>query len=203
MPARHPRAPAGTHSGERPRLSRDYGRTLYFVRTLPGRTPQALAAARTLASHYAPSKPFKYYFLDEQFDNLYKADKRVSTLILVFSTVAIIISCLGLFALAAFTAQQRIKEIGIRKVLGATVPNIIALLSRDFVRLVLLSIGIATPIAAYAMHKWLEDYAYHIPLSAGFFIAAGAGALLVAILTVSSQSLRAATANPAKSLRTD
>jgi len=183
--------------------NRDYGRTLYFVRTLPGRTPQALAAARTLASHYAPSKPINYYFLDEQFDNLYKADKRVSTLILAFSAIAILISCLGLFALAAFTAQQRIKEIGIRKILGATVPNIIALLSRDFVRLVLLSIFIATPIAAYAMHNWLEDFAYHIPLSAWFFIAAGAGALLVAILTVSSQSLKAATANPIKNLRTE
>ena len=181
--------------------NRDYGRTLYFVRTQPGQTTQALAAARTLATRYAPSKPFNYNFLDEQFDNLYKADKKVSTLILIFSAIAILISCLGLFALAAFTAQQRIKEIGIRKVLGATVPNIIALLSRDFVRLVLLSIGIATPIAAYAMHHWLEDFAYHIPLSAAFFIAAGALALLVAILTVSSQSLKAATTNPIKNLR--
>jgi len=174
-----------------------------YIRTEPGQSTRVLAAVKALVKRYDNSKPLDYAFLDDQFNALYKADQKVSTLILVFSTIAIIISCLGLFALAAFTAQQRIKEIGIRKVLGATVPNIIALLSRDFVRLVILSIGIATPIAAYAMHKWLEDYAYHIALSAWFFLAAGALALLIAILTVSSQSLRAATANPAKSLRTD
>ena len=183
--------------------NRDYGRTLYFIRTLPGRTAQALSAARTLAAGYAPTKPFNYYFLDEQFDNLYKADQKTSILILVFSAIAILISCLGLFALAAFTAQQRIKEIGIRKVLGATVPGIIALLSRDFVRLVGLSILIATPIAAYTMHRWLEDFAYHISLSAWFFIGAGALALLIAILTVSSQSLKAATTNPIQNLRNE
>jgi ABC-type antimicrobial peptide transport system permease subunit len=183
--------------------NRDYGRTIYFVRTRPGQTTQALAAARALATRYNPSKPFNYTFLDDQFDNLYKADKKVSTLILLFSGIAILISCLGLFALAAFTAQQRIKEIGIRRVLGATVPNIVALLSRDFLRLVGLSILIATPIAAYAMHRWLENFAYHIPLSAGYFVAAGALALLIAAITVSTQSIRAATANPAQSLRTD
>jgi ABC-type antimicrobial peptide transport system permease subunit len=183
--------------------NRDYGRTIYFVRSQPGQTTQALAAAHALATRYSPSKPFNYTFLDDQFDALYKADQKVSTLILLFSAIAILISCLGLFALAAFTAQQRIKEVGIRKVLGATVPNIIALLSRDFVRLVGLSILIATPIAAWAMHNWLEDFAYHIALSAGFFIAAGLLALLIAILTVSTQSIKAATANPAKSLRTD
>jgi len=183
--------------------NRDYGRNIYFIRTRPGQTTRALAAARTLATRYASSKPFNYTFLDEQFDNLYKADKKISTLILVFSAVAILISCLGLFALAAFTAQQRIKEIGIRKVLGATVPNIIALLSRDFVRLVLLSILIATPIAAWAMHNWLENFAYHIPLTAGIFIAGGVLALLIAVFTVSTQSLKAATSNPVKNLRVD
>jgi len=174
-----------------------------YIRTEPGQSTRVLTTVKALVKRYDNSSPLDYAFLDDQFNELYKADQKVSTLILIFSTIAIIISCLGLFALAAFTAQQRIKEIGIRKVLGATVPNIIVLLSRDFVRLVLLSIAIATPIAAYAMHKWLEDFAYHIPLSAGFFIAAGAGSLLVAILTVSSQSLKAATTNPAKSLRTD
>jgi len=183
--------------------NRDYGRTIYFVRSRPGQATQALAAAHALATRYTPSKPFNYTFLDDQFDALYKADQKVATLILVFSAIAILISCLGLFALAAFTAQQRIKEIGIRKVLGATVPNIIALLSKDFVRLVLLSVVIATPIAAFAMHKWLEDFAYHIPLNAWFFIGAGGLALLVAVLTVSTQSIRAATSNPIKNLRTE
>jgi predicted permease len=175
----------------------------FFIRTEPGQSAHVLAAVRAIVKRYDNSKPFDYSFLDNQFDELYKADQKVSTLILIFSAIAILISCLGLFALAAFTAQQRIKEIGIRKVLGATVPNIIALLSRDFVRLVALSILIATPVAAYAMHNWLENFAYHIGLSAWFFIGAGALALLIAFLTVTSQSLKTATANPAKSLRTD
>jgi predicted permease len=184
-------------------FNKDNWRTTFFIRTEPGQSNRVLSAVRSLVKSYAPSKPFDYTFLDDQFDNLYKADQKVSTLILVFSIIAILISCLGLFALAAFTAQQRIKEIGIRKVLGATVPNIIALLSRDFVRLVTISIVIATPIAWYAMHKWLEDFAYHISLSAWYFIAGGILALLIAIITVSAQSVKAATSNPAKSLRTD
>jgi putative ABC transport system permease protein len=175
----------------------------FFIRTEPGQSTRVLAAIRALVKQYDHSKPFDYAFLDDQFNQLYTADQKVSTLILVFSVIAILISCLGLFALAAFTTQQRIKEIGIRKVLGATVSNIIALLSRDFIHLVGSSILIATPIAWYLMHRWLENFAYHISLSAGFFIAAGALALVIAILTVSSQSVRAATANPAKSLRND
>jgi predicted permease len=178
-------------------------RNTAYIRTQPGQSSSALAAAHAVVTRYNPSQPFSYSFLDDQFNNLYKADQKVSTLIFVFSAIAIIISCLGLFALAAFTAQQRIKEIGIRKVLGATVPNIITLLSRDFVRLVGLAILIGAPIAAYAMYNWLENFAYHIALNAWFFIGAGAIALLIAILTVSTQSLKAATANPIKHLRTE
>ncbi|HEY4111171.1 ABC transporter permease [Puia sp.] len=184
-------------------LNRNTWRTSFFIRTEPGKQARVLAAAQAIVKRYDQSRPFEYSFLDEQFDGLYKADQKVSTLILIFSVVAILISCLGLFGLAAFTAQQRIKEIGIRKVLGATVPNIIALLSRDFVRLVLISLLIATPIAGLTMHKWLEDFAYHIPLSAGYFIAGGLLALLVAVLTVSTQSVRAAISNPAQSLRSE
>jgi len=181
----------------------DRSRATFFIRTEPGKTSQALAAARDIVKRYTPSKPFDYTFLDDQFDGLYKADQKVSTLITTFSGIAVLISCLGLFALAAFTAQQRIREIGIRKVLGATVPGIVLLLSRDFIRLVGLSILIATPIAAWALHKWLEDFAYHIPLTAGFFVTGGILALLVAILTVSTQSLKAARSNPVKNLRTE
>jgi predicted permease len=184
-------------------FNKEAWRATYFIRTEPGQSTRVLDFARNIVKRYAPSRPFDYTFLDDQFDGLYKADQKVSTLILIFSVIAIVISCLGLFALAAFTAQQRIKEIGIRKVLGATVPSIIALLSRDFVRLVAISILIAVPIAGYAMHKWLEDFAYHISLSAWYFIAGGILALLIAIITVSSQSIKAATANPVKSLRTD
>ena len=184
-------------------FNNDASRGTFCIRTEPGKAAQVLAVARNIVKRYTPSKPFEYTFLDDQFDGLYKADQKVATLILIFSAVAILISCLGLFALAAFTAQQRIKEIGIRKVLGATVPHIVALLSRDFVRLVGLSILIATPIAAWAMHSWLENFAYHIPLSAGFFIAAAILALLIAVLTVSTQSVRAALSNPAQSLRSE
>ncbi|HEY4209011.1 MAG TPA: FtsX-like permease family protein, partial [Puia sp.] len=178
-------------------------RGTFFIRTEPGKAAQALAVARDIVKRYTPEKPFDYSFLDDEFDSLYKNDQKVSTLILLFSAIAIVISCLGLLALAAFTAQQRIKEIGIRKVLGATVPHIVALLSRDVIRLVVLAIFIATPIAGWAMHKWLDNFAYHIPLSVWFFVAGGLLALLVAIGTVISQSLKAATANPVDNLRTE
>jgi putative ABC transport system permease protein len=184
-------------------LDRPSWQTTAYIKTVPGKTAEALAAARTIWSQLVPDKPFDYAFLDEDFDNLYKADTRTSTLILLFSVIAILISCLGLLGLASFTARARTKEIGIRKVLGATVANILTLLSRDLIRLVLLSIGIATPIAWWAMHSWLQDFAYHIPLNPWVFVGAGLLAVLIAVLTVASQSIRAATANPVKNLRTE
>jgi putative ABC transport system permease protein len=193
------------HEKIRPLVFYDHkdSRTALYLKTLPGKTTTALAEARAIWQRFMPGKPFDYTFLDDEFDNLYKADNKVSTLILIFSIIAIVISCLGLVGLAAFTAQQRIKEIGIRKVLGATIPNIVNLLTRDFVRLVLLSVLIATPIAWWAMNKWLQDFAYHIPLSAWVFLLAGALATLIALLTISTQSVRAASANPVKNLRTE
>ena len=173
-----------------------------YIKTVPGKTTEALTAARTIWSQLVPDKPFDYTFLDESF-NLYKTDNRTSSLILIFSVIAILISCLGLLGLAAFTARQRVKEIGIRKVLGATVANIITLLSRDFIRLVLVSIVIATPVAWWAMHSWLQDFAYHIPLSPWVFIGAGTLAVVIAVLTIASQSIRAATSNPVQSLRSE
>ena len=127
----------------------------------------------------------------------------MSTLILVFSVIAILISSLGLFGLSAFTAEQRTKEIGIRKVLGATVSSIVTLLSKDFLRLVGLSILIATPIAGWTMYKWLQDFAYHIPISISIFALAGVLAIFTALVTISFQSIRAAVSNPVKSLRTE
>jgi len=183
-------------------LGRPSWQTVAYIKTVPGQTTRALAAARAIWSTLVPNKPFDYDFLDEAFDNLYKTDTHTSTLILLFSMIAILISCLGLLGLAAFTAQQRVKEIGIRKILGATVTNILTLLSRDFIRLVLLSVVIAAPIAWWAMHSWLEDFAYHIPLRPWAFVAAGALAIAIALLTVATQSLKAARANPAKNLRT-
>ena len=184
-------------------LNRPSWRSLVYVKTAPGKTTEALTAARTVWSQLVPNQPFDYTFLDEVFDNLYKADTRTSILILVFSAIAILISCLGLLGLAAFTARQRVKEIGIRKVLGATVTNILTLLSRDFLKLVIVSVLIATPIAWWAMYSWLEDFAYHITLKPWTFLAAGLLAICIALLTIASQSLRAARANPVKSLRID
>jgi putative ABC transport system permease protein len=184
-------------------LDRPSWQTTVYIKTAPGKTTQALAAARAVWSQVVPDKPFDYAFLDEAFDNLYKADVRTSTLILLFSAIAILISCLGLLGLAAFTARQRVKEIGIRKILGATVTNILTLLSRDFMKLVLLSVVIATPIAWWAMHRWLDDFAYHIRLSPWTFVAAGTLAIVIAVVTIGAQTIRAARANPVKNLRTD
>jgi putative ABC transport system permease protein len=178
-------------------------RTILIVKTQPGKTTGALAEARAIWQRFVPGKPFDYTFLDDEFNSLYKADQKTAALILLFSGIAILISCLGLVGLAAFTAQRRIREIGIRKVLGASVSNIIKLLSWEFVRLVLIAVGIATPIAWWSMHRWLQDFAYHIPLGAWTFALAGLIATGIALLTVSSQSIKAASANPAKNLRTD
>ena len=182
-------------------LDRPSWQGVAYIKTVPGKTTEALAAARSIWAQLVPDKPFDYSFLDESFDNLYNTDSRTSSLILIFSVIAILISCLGLLGLAAFTARQRVKEIGIRKVLGATVGSIVTLLSRDFIRLVLVSIGIATPVAWWAMHSWLQDFAYHIPLSPWVFVGAGTLAIVIAVLTIASQSIRAATANPVQSLK--
>ena len=177
--------------------------TNFYIKTQPGKTPAALAESRAIWSRYVTDAPFDYNFLDDEFNNLYKADTKTSTVMLLFSLVAIIISCLGLVGLASFTARQRLKEIGIRKVLGASTASITVLLSTDFLRLVLIAVLIATPIAWWAMHLWLQDFAYHIPLGAWTFALAGGLAVLIALLTVSSQSVKAATANPVNNLRSE
>ncbi|MGH7451211.1 MAG: ABC transporter permease [bacterium] len=145
--------------------------------------------------------PFEYKFLDETFEKYYLAEERLTQTLGIFSALAIGIACLGLFGLAAFTAEQRIKEIGIRKILGASVNGIIALLSKDFVKLVLLANLIAWPVAYFAMRKWLQDFAYRIDLGWWVFVLAGGLALLIALLTVSVQAVKAALANPVNSLR--
>lgn len=150
-----------------------------------------------------PSRPFTYYFLDEFFDRQYRAEERFGRLFLNFAVLAIIISCLGLLGLASYSTMQRTKEIGIRKVMGASVGNIVNLLSKDFLRLVLIAFVIAVPLAGYLMHKWLEDFAYRTGLSWWVFILSGVLAVLIALATVSFQAIKAAIANPVKSLRTE
>ncbi|ULC59197.1 ABC transporter permease [Flaviramulus sp. BrNp1-15] len=151
----------------------------------------------------APGMPFEYSFMDESFDNMYRQERRVGKVALTFALLAIIIACLGLFGLATYIAEQRTKEIGIRKVLGASVSNIIRMLSTDFVKLVLLAFIIATPIAWWFMSKWLQDFAFRIDLSWWIFVATGILALIVALFTLSFQAIKAALANPTKSLRTE
>ena len=151
----------------------------------------------------APGMPFSYQFLDESFDNMYRAERRIGKVAMSFAILAVFIACLGLFGLATFMAEQRTKEIGVRKVLGATVPNIVTMLSKDFVRLVLLASVIAFPVAWYAMNRWLQDFAYRIDIGWWIFILAGLIAIIIAIITVSFQAIRAALTNPVNSLRTE
>ncbi|WP_159478795.1 ABC transporter permease [Dyadobacter sp. 3J3] len=150
-----------------------------------------------------PEEPFSYTFLNDDFQSNYSADARTSRIINTFTVISILISCLGLFGLAAFAAQQRTKEIGVRKVLGASIPSIVALLSGDFIKLVLISILIATPLTWYVMGKWLQDFAYSIKMEWWMFIIAGVLAIVIALLTVSSQAIKAAMTNPVKSLKSE
>jgi putative ABC transport system permease protein len=141
--------------------------------------------------------------MDDDFNNIYRTEQRVGKIAVSFSLLAILIACLGLFGLVTYAAEQRTKEIGIRKVLGASVPNIINMLSKDFVKLVLLAMVISFPAGWYCMNKWLQDFAYRISIDWKIFLTAGAAAMLIAILTVSAQAMKAALANPVNNLRTE
>lgn len=165
--------------------------------------PSILKAAETNWKAMAPAYPFSYRFLDDSFNEMYKDEQRVGKIALTFSILAIFIACLGLFGLSAYIAEQRTKEIGIRKVLGASVQGLVHLLSKDFVRLVLISFIIATPIAWFFMGRWLQDFAYRINISWWIFILAAGLALVIAIATISFQAIRAALSNPVKNLRTE
>jgi putative ABC transport system permease protein len=151
----------------------------------------------------APGRPFRYRFMDESFTNMYRDEQRVGKIAFTFALLAIIIACLGLFGLATFMAEQRTKEIGIRKVLGASVQGLIRLLSIDFLKLVLFSFVLAAPLAWYFMNQWLQDFAFRINITWWIFLVAGMLAVIIALLTVSFQAVRAALANPIKSLRTE
>jgi putative ABC transport system permease protein len=174
-----------------------------LIRTEAGRTTQAIANIERVFKQYSPGIPFKYHFADEEFGNLYKAENVVSKLSNYFAFLAIFISCLGLFGLAAFTAEQRTKEIGVRKVLGASIANVVGMLSMDFVKLVALAAVIAFPIAWYFLRGWLDKYAYRIDIEWWYFVVAGVAALLIALFTVSFQAIKAALMNPVKSLKSE
>jgi predicted permease len=174
-----------------------------IVRTEKGKTKQAIASMEKLYKQFNPGFPFKYYFTDDEIANRYKAEYTVSKLSRYFAFLAIFISCLGLFGLVTFTAEQKTKEIGIRKVLGASVTGIVGMLSKDFLTLVIIAAVIAFPVAWWAMHRWLNDFAYRVNIGWWVFVIAGVVALLIALLTISFQSIKAAIANPVKSLRTE
>ena len=174
-----------------------------YIRMAPNTLPQAITALNKTWHAVLPGSPLDYEFLDDTFNKLYEADQQASALLLVFAAIAVAISCLGLFGLATFTAEKRSKEIGIRKVLGASILSITRLLTTDFLRLVALAVIIAFPIGWWAMNKWLEGFAYRIQISGWTLIASGLLALMVAVITISSQAIRAAMADPVSRLRTE
>lgn len=178
-----------------------YGNIL--VRTQPGQTKNALAGIKKVYEKLNPEFPFTYSFVDSEYEKIYRGETVVGTLASVFALLAIFIACLGLFGLAAFTAEQRVKEIGVRKVLGASVASIVSLLSRDFVKLVLVAIMVASPIAWYVMNQWLQNFAYKIEIDGWVFAFAGLLSLAVAVLTISFQSIKAGLMNPVKSLKSE
>jgi putative ABC transport system permease protein len=178
-----------------------YGSAL--IRTEPGKTRQALTSLEALCRQLNPAFPFSYQFSDEEYQKLYSSEQVIGKLSKGFAFLAIFISCLGLLGLAMFMAEQRTKEMGIRKVLGAGAAQVVALLSRDFLMLVFIALLIASPLSWWAMDKWLQEFAYRMPISWRVFLAGGLLAVMVALATVSYQAIRVALANPVKSLKTE
>jgi putative ABC transport system permease protein len=165
--------------------------------------PGLLAKLNKVWLSMAPAQPFERSFMDDDFNHIYDAEQRVGSIFINFAVLAIFIACLGLFGLVTFAAEQRSREIGIRKVLGASVNNIVGLLSKDFLRLVLIAALIAFPVAGWAMHRWLQDFAYRVNIGWWVFLAAGLMALIIALATVSVQAIRAALVNPVESLKAE
>jgi hypothetical protein len=174
-----------------------------IVRIEPGKTKQALASLSAMYKDINPEYPFTCQFIDEEYKELYKNELVISKLSVLFASLAIAISCLGLLGLVMFSAEQRVKEIGVRKVLGASVNQIVALFAKDFLKLVMIAFLIAAPLSWVMMHSWLEDYAYRIDITWWTFLIAGAMAVVVALLTISFQAIKAAVASPVKSLRSE
>jgi putative ABC transport system permease protein len=160
-------------------------------------------SVRSVWNKFTQEYPIEYKFLDENFEQMYNAEDKLKSLLTIFTSIAIFVGCLGLFGLAAYTAERRRKEVGIRKVLGASTQGVVFLLSKDFIKLVVISLLIASPVAWYFMNKWLEDFAYRISISWWVFVIAAIVALSIAFITVSFQAIKAAIANPVKSLRTE
>ena len=181
----------------------DYAPYKFFVKVKPGNPAPAIAAMQKAWTAVVADLPFKYSFLDENLDNFYKAERKWSNIIGWAGGISVFLACLGLFGLAALAAINRTKEIGIRKVLGASLPGIVKLLSKDFLKLVVIAMVIAAPFAWYFMDKWLQDFAYRISIGWWVFIVAGSLAVIIAFVTIGFQAVKAGVANPVKSLRTE
>jgi putative ABC transport system permease protein len=178
-------------------------RNRMYIKVNADNIPATIATLEKTWKQFEPNYPFEYQFLDESYDKMYRAEQRAGKLFNYFAGIAIITSCLGLFGLAAYTAEQKSKEISIRKVLGASVVSVTMLFSREFTRLVIVAMVLATPVAWYLMNKWLEDFAYRIEVEWWVFVVAGATAFLIALLTISYQSIKTALSNPVNSLRSE
>jgi putative ABC transport system permease protein len=182
---------------------KDWGYDEASVKIAGDRAPEAIAHLESVWNSVIPERAFEYEFLDDHFTDLYRADRTVNAIVGMLTLLSILISCLGLFGLATFTTEQRIKEIGIRKVLGASVGGVVAILSRDFIKLVLVAIVIAVPVSWYVVDRWIEDFAYRIEIDWWVFAISGLVAILIALATVSSQAVKAALMNPVKSLKSE
>ena len=167
------------------------------------RTDEALTKIASVFKKDNPDYPFAFHFVEEEFDSLFKSETLIGNLSRIFAGLGIFISCLGLFGLSAFTAEQRTREIGIRKVLGANTAGIVTMLSKDFLKIVVVAIVIGSPLAFYFMNKWLQDFAYRINIQWWVFVMAGIAAVGIAFITVSFQAVKAAIANPVNSLRSE
>jgi len=182
---------------------KDWGFSNISVKINGSRAKDVVAYIQSVWKKNCPDVPFEYQFLDEHFAEVYRADSQVSSIVGVLAGLAIIISCLGLFGLASHSAERRVKEVGIRKVLGASVQNIVAMLSKDFLKYVFIAALIALPLAWFSVNKWLQNYAYRVNISWWIFLLAVLVAMLIALITISFQAIKAAIANPVKSLRTE
>ena len=176
---------------------------VFIVRTEPGKTKEAIASLEQVYKDLNPNYPFSCQFVDQEYEKLYRREQVVAKLSNAFALLAITISCLGLLGLVMFSAEQRNREFSIRKVLGATVSNIVALLSTDFLKLIGISFCIAAPLGGYLMYQWLQAFAFKIALSWWIFAAAGGVAVLIAMLTICAQAIQSAVTNPVKSLRSE
>jgi putative ABC transport system permease protein len=163
--------------------------------------PRTIAGLESKLKQLVPYMPFEYRWLDEEYDKLYSSERRLGKVMNLFSLIAIVLACMGLFGLSSYAARQRVKEIGIRKVLGASLPDLIVLLSGSFVRLTAVALLIAIPLAAWTMHRWLQDFEYRISPGVWIFVGTALLVLLITVMTVSLEAMRAAMSNPVKNLR--